>query len=183
MGRRGVIPLAAEAEAQAAAAVVLGRMPSPGLAAQATKAAAAGTEPSPSGRSGGRERRESGVVRRPPRRRKSIRTFAFLWPVSEPMALGSSGTARSMALLPGGLVHEPLPGTPFSGLPSWLYGLHSIRYCPGPCWIEPSQQEAFHAMLVGLNPGEPRPQEQAQLQQEQPSTISAVLWITGEGGA
>lgn len=176
MGRRGVIGLEAEAAAQAAAAVVSGRMQS--LGSTATRPAKTATERSQSGSGGSRERRESGVVRRggPPRRRKSIRTFAFLWPVAEPMALGCSGTARSMALLPGGLVHEPLPGTPFSGLPSWLYGLHSIRYCPGPCWIEPSQQEAFHTMLVGLNESQELPP-----QQQQPSTVSAVLWITGNG--
>jgi hypothetical protein len=104
--------------------------------------------------------------RRPRRQRKTIHTFAFMWPVPEPLSLGESGRAKAQALLPGGLTYNPRPGLPLSDLPSWLFGLHSIRFCPGPCWIEPSEKDVFHAREAGQR-------------QETSTAVGAVLWITG----
>ena len=78
-----------------------------------------------------------------PRQRKTICTYAFLWPVHNPALLGTEGLSESMASLPSGLSYDPPSGSPLSGLPSWLYGLHSIRYNPGPDWIEASEQDCY----------------------------------------
>jgi len=145
----------------------------------------------------------------PPRRRRSIRTYAFLWPVSDPLSLGSKGSAGAVECLPGGLTHNPPVGlphsggmqdrlisasrllkfstyilphhqcssAPHSGLPSWLYGLHSIRYSPGPDWIEPSEQDAFQAMVDRI--GGIRDAALDEMKPSLPKVFSAVLWITG----
>ena len=129
MGRRGGVDASAQAAAQAAAAVSRSLPPSAPEAPSALDQARG----SRSGRL------------RAPRQRKTICTYAFLWPVLDPSSLGEAGLAESMASLPRGLSYDPPPGSPFSGLPSWLYGLHSVRYNPGPDWIEPSEQETFQA--------------------------------------
>ncbi len=118
--------------------------------------------------------RPPGRGQRPHRRSKpckTIHTYAFMWPVPEPLSLGESGRAKAQALLPGGITHVPGPGKPLSDLPTWLYGLHSIRFHPGPCWIEPSEKELFSALESGRDPD---------ASEEKSNSLSAVLWITGE---
>jgi hypothetical protein len=103
-----------------------------------------------------------------PRRRKhrrAIHSYAFLWPVADPSLQGVAGHpaliqshyaagGQLYASLLGGQgsgtnpVHAlPVPSTTLYSLPalplakllpSWSLGLHSLRYCPGPEWIQPS---------------------------------------------
>ena len=112
----------------------------------ASSQAAAAVAPQSSARtsrSSDQPRGSRGSRVRLPRQRKTICTYAFLWPVHNPALLGTEGLSESMASLPSGLSYDPPSGSPLSGLPSWLYGLHSVRYNPGPDWIEPSEQESF----------------------------------------
>ncbi|GAX80542.1 hypothetical protein CEUSTIGMA_g7980.t1 [Chlamydomonas eustigma] len=122
---------------------------------------------------------------RRPKQRKSIHTYAFMWPVPDPRQLGMSGltssictatdycTATAQQQLPGGLLLHPGEGMPFSDLPTWLYGLHSIRFNPGPCWIEPSESEMYD---MRRDSG----QQVKEVTNNESSTVGAVLWITGD---
>ncbi len=105
---------------------------------------------------------------RPARRRKHRRTihsYAFLWPVQDAELLGAKGHPAllpappdprkhficldmlrpppplgepgAFAALPASAAHACLPPG-LAHAPAWIQGLHSIRYCPGPEWIEPS---------------------------------------------
>jgi len=135
---------------------------------------------------GGRRRRKH---------KRTIHSYAFLWPVADPMSLGLRGAQRGVY---PGVVPNPLQlPTPLAavGIPSWCLGLHSIRYCPGPEWIHPAlalpgrestTSDASGATAAGGSLGK-RPASEAERPTPSVSAtcggathISGVLWITGD---
>ncbi len=93
--------------------------------------------------------------------RRTIHSYAFLWAVQRPELLGAQGHPAMLDPRVGRLPPPPAcvdrlappPQLPRDGggraaatarpallaqAPAWIQGLHSIRYCPGPEWIEPS---------------------------------------------
>lgn len=208
VGRRGMVEeQGIEAAAQAAAAVAgislaAGGGGSGGAgAAAASSGAGAGpgalTVAAPGRLShpgtGGRSRR--------PRRKEEILSYALLWPVAQPLSLGSLGTAQALSVLPTTMPYVPPPMVPlFPGMPSWLQGLHSLRFRPGPDWIQPSEEEQFRehqrTQAQGTLPGAPGAAGAGAVVGASagagavdagsalgagvnPAHPSAVLWITG----
>ncbi|KAG1657727.1 hypothetical protein FOA52_011989 [Chlamydomonas sp. UWO 241] len=112
-------------------------------------------------------------------KRKEIRTFALMWPVPQPALLGTAGLEASKALLPAGLPHDTAaPGSPLAALPAWLRGIHSIRFNPGPDFIEASEAEKFNRAQAQAGTGSgPLLREEVQ---GPPKTAGAVLWIAGD---
>lgn len=76
-----------------------------------------------------------------PRRRKhkrAIHSYAFLWPVADPLSLGVRGHPKLTGIWsPLATCALPRALAPLN-IPRWCMGLHSIRYCPGPEWITPA---------------------------------------------
>lgn len=105
------------------------------------------------------------------RRKEEILSHALMWPVHQPMLLGTAGMS---AVPPGpGPLGPSHPHEIPPDIPGWLYGLHAVRFRPGPCFIQPSEEEQFREhQRLGLTSGQEPPAPG-------PVNPSAVMWITG----
>ena len=88
-----------------------------------------------------------------PRQRQTVHSYAFMWPVPEPGALGCSGARQAGALLPGGLDPSQLTeAAQAAGVPKWCLGLHSVSANPdaGTGHVSTTRDSTYRVVVYAL---------------------------------